>query len=96
MLSESATVAPLKPVPVGVVSSCVFDERPGMLSSDRFFLGWPSGGRELSAVCADADSDLVSSSAVNCFRDEDREGGSWGLAFTVELLPGVDPGGFTC
>jgi hypothetical protein len=53
MLSEeSATVAPLKPVPVGVGSSCGCDEDSGTFKRDRFRRGWPSVAEDWCALAS--------------------------------------------
>jgi hypothetical protein len=56
MLSESATVAPLNPVPVGVCASFDCEFERGMLRRDRFFLGSPVGAAPLSPASELADA----------------------------------------
>jgi hypothetical protein len=83
MLSESATVAPLSPVPVGVCSSFDCDDERGMLRNDRFCFS-PSGAAAL-APCEDLDPFLVRSSVEGVPREEDRGGGTMALELGVEL-----------
>jgi hypothetical protein len=79
MLSESATVAPLRPVPVGVASSLfVCEDERGMLRNDRFFLGSPSVAETLSP-CVDLEAVLRRSSVDGGPRDDDRGGGIMAL-----------------
>ena len=61
MLSESATVAPLSPVPVGVCSSFDCDDERGMLRKVRFFLS-PSAVVALSLPWVDLEPFLCRSS----------------------------------
>jgi hypothetical protein len=84
MLSESATVAPLSPVPVGVCSSFDCDDERGMLRNDRFCLS-PSGAAALAPPCVDLEPFLSRSSVDGGPREEDRGGGTMELELGVEL-----------
>lgn len=89
MLSESATVAPLSPVPVGVCSSFDCELERGILRKDRFFLGSPSGCVDAvpSADSVDLEGVCCGSSADAGPREEDRGGGTMvfgaGVAFVA-------------
>ena len=79
MLSdESATVAPLRPVPVGVASSFVCDDERGIFRNDRFFFGSPSAVVEPSPPCVDREPVLRASSDDGLPWEDGCGGGSRG------------------
>jgi hypothetical protein len=73
MLSESATVAPLSPVPVGVCSSFDCELERGMLRKDRFFFGSPVGTAAPSSAGSVLDG-VLRTSSVDGPRDDDGGG----------------------
>lgn len=84
MLSESATVAPLSPVPVGVCSSLDCDDERGILRNDRFCLS-SSWTAALAPPCVDLEPFLIRSSVDGGPREEERGGGTMALELGVAL-----------
>jgi hypothetical protein len=89
MLSESATVAPLSPVPVGVCDSFDCEFERGMLRRERFLVGSPADGAPSSPAAEDLDAFRGGSSADAGPLDDDRGGGTTVLAAVDALATGT-------